>query len=302
MTGVQTCALPISNQLQTSARIREPQAFRKLVSSIPLDSRPGLRVLGWIPRVKVAQRNTFESQTQGKITTFVRSESYTTDLSKQASLQAAPTKDEYYPFQLEEPASSNSYPLSFDAGSEPVLWSAMQRAAKSGKLALTGRLPLPGEEGGDSDIMVFLPVFAKGSPHGKGDLLGFAFGLIDPKLIDIEAMRDKRPHEITVRVFDTTDPDRHQIIYKRVHAMNAHSGSAPVSPVKPFRVSLKVADRQWTFVGSPVDGKFLSNRLPERIVLISGVSFTLLLSLYIFTLIQRNLKSKIGRASCRERV
>ena len=141
--------------------------------------------------------------------------------------------------------------------------------------------------------MVFIPVFAKGSPHGKGELLGFAFGLLDLKKINIAAMQGKHPHGIIVNVFDTTEPGKPQLINHYVHAAVAHSNAtqASASTVKPFRVSINIADRQWEFVATPAAGNFILNRTPEWIVEVSGLAFTVLCSLYIFSLIQRNLKS-----------
>jgi diguanylate cyclase (GGDEF)-like protein len=283
----------IANQLRVSEQIREPQAFHKLVSSIPMHSAGEIRAMGWIPRVKARQRDTFESQTHSKITVFVHNQGNTPDLSKSASLQAAPIKDEYYPFKLSEPVNHNPYPLSFDASSDPELWYTMQHAARSGKLVFSRRLSLPGGNSEDSSIMVFIPVFAKGSPHGKGELLGFAFGLLDLKQINIAAMRGKHPHGIRTEVLDTTNPDRPQIIEHYVHKAEADSDftQTSVSPVRPFRVSIDIADRQWTFVATPAAGNFILNQQLESIVVVSGLSFTVLLCLYIFTLIQRNTKS-----------
>jgi len=283
----------IAKQLQISEQVREPPAFHKLVSSIPMSSPGEIRTMGWIPRVKARQRDAFESQTHSKITIFLRNEGNTADLSKSASLQPAPIKDEYYPFKLSEPTSHNPYPLSFDASSDPELWRAMQRAASSGKLVLTGRLSLPSEKNETSSIMVFIPVFTREKHDGKGELLGFAFGLLDLKRINIEAMRGKHPHGISTEIFDTTYPGKHQLLDQHVHAANAHSNTAPAStsPLKPFQVTINIADRQWTFVATPADGNFILKRQPVRIALASGLAFTVLLGLYIFSLIQRNLKS-----------
>jgi diguanylate cyclase (GGDEF)-like protein len=291
----------IANQLRAAEWVREPNAFRQLVSSIPLSRHPGVRILGWIPRVEAAQRNAFESRTQRRITTFPGGEGDTADRSKPSPLQPAPSKDEYYPILLAEPFSPAGYPLAFDASSAPELWHAMQRAAKSGELAATGFLPLRRDKGGGSGFMVFQPVFAKGSPHGKGGLLGFAFELVDMEFVDMAAMGGKKLESIGIKVFDTTDPGAHQLVHSHVTEAPAHADSASraPSPAKPFQVVAKVADRQWTFVGRPMDGYFLPKRLPIMLVLVSGLSFTALLCLYLLTLIQRNLKSAALTAQLR---
>lgn len=290
----------VANQLRADERVREPEAFRQLVRTIPLSHHPGVRVLGWIPRVEAGQRTVFESRTQRRITAFPGGEGDTADRSNPSTFPPAPTKNEYFPILLAEPFSPDGYPLAFDASSAPALWHAMQRAAKSGALAATELLPLRKDKGGGSGFMVFQPVFAKGAVQGKGALLGFAFELIDMDFVDMAAMGDMMK-SIGVKVFDTTDPDGSRRVHGHVMEAHAHPDSAPRahSPVKPFQVVAKVADRQWTFVGRPKDGYFLPKRLPITLVLVSGLSFTALLCLYLFTLIQRNLKSAALAAQLR---
>lgn len=277
----------IANQLQSDQRVREPEAFRQLVRSIPLSRHPGVRSLGWIPRMKAEQRAVPETRSQG----------HSTELTKCAQADNAPMQPppggDYYPIMLAEPAGTTDYASAFDARSDPVLWPAMQRAAESGKPVASGRLPLRKENDANCGFMLFRPVFAKGNPHGKGELQGFAFGLIDMNFVDIGAMRDKQPHGIDMKIFDITDPGESMVFHTHAPEEDAHvvSASRSPSPVRPFRVTADIADRKWAFVGYPKDGHFLPDRMPETTVLISGLSFTALLCLYLFTLIQRNLKS-----------
>ncbi|HUX82962.1 MAG TPA: EAL domain-containing protein [Halothiobacillus sp.] len=295
----------IANQLRVDEQVRQPDAFRQLVHTIPLSSHPGVRVLGWIPRVTAAQRSAFETLLNRPITAFALGnsggnnggEGDAADRPTPLALHPAPTKAAYYPIQLAEPFSPAGYPLGFDASSAPVLWRAMQRSVASGAMAATAPLPLRKDEGGGNGFMVFLPVFAKGEGlkgggHEKGVLLGFAYELINMDFVNIGAIGGEKRKSISIKVFDTTDPGEKLLLHTHTEEQ-VHADVSPQarSPAKPFQVIVKVADRTWTFVGRPMDGHFLPKQHPEILVLIIGLSFTALLCLYILTLIQRNLKS-----------
>lgn len=280
----------IATKFRVSAKDREQPGFHKLVSSIPR-RRPGeIRAKGWIPRVKVNQRKTYESRTHSKITVFLRNKGKASERQNPASVKPAPIKDEYYPFKLSEPAGGNLYPPSFDASSEPELWHAMQRAAHTGKMTLTGRLPLHTKN--SNYIMVLIPVF-KGKPHSEAYLRGFAYGLLGLKQIATTAMLGKKPHGIIADVFDTTDHSKPRLIDHQAFVAQEHAtpASFPSSAIKPYRVSINIAGRQWTFVATPANGYFTLDREPVIIAAATGLAFTAMICLYIFTLIQRNIKS-----------
>lgn len=296
----------IANQLRGDEQVREPDAFRQLVHAIPLSRHHGVHVLGWIPRVTAAQRNAFEALVHRPITAFAPGNSGGNDNAANRTtplpLQPAPTKAAYYPIQLAEPFSPAGYPLGFDASSTPVLWLAMQRAVASGEMVATAPLPLRKDKGGGNGFMVFLPVFAKGDGgHGKHVLLGFAYELIDMDFVDIGAMGGEKGTSIGIKVFDTTTPGERQLVHTHLTEKQVSADAAPLapSPAKPYQVAVKVANQEWTFAGHPMDGYFLPDKRPEILVLITGLSFTALLCLYIFTLIQRDLKSAALTAQLR---
>jgi len=278
----------IANQLRHNEQSRNSRNFRRLVASIPLSRHTAVRALGWIQRVPVAQRVDFEARLGRRITTAQPAGGPAT-----GALLPTTQGRAYYPVTLAVPHAPDGHPPGFDASSDPVLWQAMQRAARTGKPTASGRLPVRDGESEGSGFMVLQAVYGKGGAPGRGALLGFAFGLFDMRFVDTGAMAERRVKGIDHQIYDISEPDAPELLHSHTAEAGVAAAATGVrrSPLAPYTVDVEVFGRRWSIVGIPEAGHFLPHRLPERTVLISGLAFTGLLCLYIVTLIQRNLKS-----------
>jgi len=283
----------ISNQFMLSKTVLEQRGFSQFVESMPVSSHPAIRTLGWIPRVKEAERSGFEEQAERQGSAFRIMERDIAGRPRPAS-----GRNEYYPILFAEPSAPVGYALGFDLASDPLSRKAIQHAAESGNPVATEQLLISDMDKKRTGLMVFMPVYHEGVDPGsalerKNKLQGLVFGLFIMDAIDQEVMKTLVPTGFVMHIFDDSAPPGKKLLH--THSMRGHLPPTPVaashSHITPYRKTVNVAGRQWSFVGTPIAGYFLPNLLPARMVLFSGLVLTTMLGLYLLTLVRRNTRS-----------
>ncbi|HEY1121625.1 MAG TPA: CHASE domain-containing protein, partial [Haloferula sp.] len=118
------------------------EEFRTFVEPT-LSRQPELQALAWDPRVKTADRPTWEAK--------ARAEGFLdftfTQESSEGHFSPAGPRDEYFPVFYLESLARNAPALGFDVGSEPVRRAALEQARDSGQPAATAPIRLAQETG-----------------------------------------------------------------------------------------------------------------------------------------------------------
>ncbi len=164
------------SSIYAASQTVERREFRVFVRHL-LDNSPGLMEVQWIPVVKNSQREAFESAARQKGLKDYRITEY--DLKR--GLVRAATHDRYYPVLYSESIERMKNEPGYDLASNPAFREALDRAARSGKIAATGGTLRSLQNGLPTDLTAFLPIYRKNAPvepaaRGHQDIMGFVAG------------------------------------------------------------------------------------------------------------------------------
>jgi two-component sensor histidine kinase/CHASE1-domain containing sensor protein len=147
---------------------------------------PGIRALGWIPRVSAGERAGYEEAAQRE-----REHPFIfTEPAPAGQLRLAAFRDEHYPLYYVEPAHDNQSLLGLDLASDPRWRAALDDAAKNGQASASIDETLLGR--GAPVFAVLAPVFAAapaGQPQSSDRPVGFAVGICSLSALTDAALR-----------------------------------------------------------------------------------------------------------------
>jgi PAS domain S-box-containing protein len=189
----------------------EREHFRRFtepfLSYLQPTHNPGLRALGWVPRLPAAARPDFEEARRREgLADFQLKEK---DAS--GNLVPAAPREEYYPLHFVEPLPGKEVLLGFDLGSEPARRQALLWARDRGDPAATRPLLLAQEQEGYKGILIFWPVFQGDSPptgveERRRALKGFALGVFRVADLVGHTFRELRQRNLCLHLFDDLAP------------------------------------------------------------------------------------------------
>jgi len=135
---------------------REPalsrSTFTSLVSGI-LARFTVIRAVAWAPRVGGDRRGPFEAAQQAQAPGYaIRS------MGEDETLQPAPPAPEYYPVTFVEPQRGNEWSLGFDLLSDRTRGPTVRKALAGNELIATVPIPVVGQRGPPTGMLVVLPV------------------------------------------------------------------------------------------------------------------------------------------------
>jgi two-component system cell cycle sensor histidine kinase/response regulator CckA len=215
-----------------------------------------VQALEWVPRVQSADRARIESQ--------VRAEGFPdfqfTERASPTELQRASDRPEHFPVLYVEPYSENKFSLGFDLTSG-ISWPTLQRAAASGELGASGRLPIieTTKTGNSWAYIMQLPVYDRPvggtTPAAKGaQLRGFILGVF--RLHDLLETMFNRMDSVGIDVLflDRSAIPEHQFLY--YHSVAPAPGRNPPTVEDFFSgphitFTLENAGRHWEILARP---------------------------------------------------
>ncbi|MCP3867535.1 MAG: hypothetical protein GY703_05465 [Gammaproteobacteria bacterium] len=267
--------------------------FRKFVEP-SIKRHPGIQALAWIPRVTSAQRETFVSNARRSFTPFRIME-----VDDKGSIVTAKNRPQYLPVLYVQPYKLNKELLGLDMALDPEVFSLLAKSQESGQLQVSRRIPIMDGDIENSGFMVAVPVLRKlennpdpdseslDTPR-KNPLRGFALGIFHVGDLVERSMESLSPGAINIRYYGETQTGNDQLIYSHTSRL------PPIGPLiirddeeskLQFVQNLKLGDRLWKIVCTPVSGRFEPESSSGWIVLTSGFSFTALLTIYVLTLV-----------------
>jgi len=224
----------------------ERHKFHQFVQTALRDF-PGLAALSWNPRVRDAERASFEAA--------VRREGYAgfriLERDAQGQLRPATRRDEYIVVTYIEPYAGNEAALGYDIDSDARRRAAIERAHDSGATVATGRIRLLQEPGEQWGILLLQPVYRDGAALNDAEsrrraLQGFAAGVLRMSSIVQAAMPVADRHDMSLRFLDESAPQSERTLYQ----INANIAT-PAAEALRFDDVFEAAGRSYRIVALP---------------------------------------------------
>ena len=226
-----------------------------------LRHHPEIMGLEWVPRVSAQAREGIESGRHDRVPVEIFE-------FKEGKRVAAPQRDEYYPVFYLEPLAGNESVLGFDISSDPVRWSAMQRARDTGELTLTGRTRLLQAQEDAFGLLAFVPIYEGGyvpdSVSMRRELLqGYVMAVFRvPQMVELSLV-GLRPVGMNFWLYDESAPPQERFLYQHRPRLSKRSAVSDADqPDKRFFWStmLDVGGRLWTLQSYATRDFFAMNR------------------------------------------
>ncbi|MFT4118883.1 putative bifunctional diguanylate cyclase/phosphodiesterase [Bradyrhizobium sp.] len=249
------------------------------------ERHPGMLRVAWLPRISRAERDGYEAAAiaDGVAGYQIRS------LGKDG-FAVAPELDEYFPvFFSTQPKTSAVYGM--DYATIPDRRAALERARDNDRIAATPTiLYQPREAGRLPDVLVAVPVYARGAPRDttadrRRNLSGYVIGIFDLPLL-MQAIRANAGANLAVSV-NVYPPASGQAGADDALPDYSSAAAAPQSMRAVARRLhwsgvLRIGDAGWRVRAMPTPGGPMQTAYDRAIgVLIVGMLLTLSLSAYL---------------------
>ncbi|WP_259740737.1 CHASE domain-containing protein, partial [Pseudomonas poae] len=235
------------------------------------------RAYAWAPRVFRDQRVQFEqdiSRQRGSPFAF-------RELDSSGNLAPASERDEYVPVLYSQTQSLLGSPLGFDLLAQPLRRSVLERAQKSGKLAVSQPMQLVGVEPAyAAGVLLVSPV----SKQPDAEPYGFVMAVISMRQLVADGLPKPNRDNLVMQIVDTSD-DQQRVLY-------ASSNSVGDSGLVAAR-RITLGDHVYTLSLRASRVFDQANHSSMNMILTMGVLLSVLLSALLYVLVsqrQRALK------------
>lgn len=265
--------------------------FRKFVEPV-LKRHPGIKSLQWIPVVEGEQRAEFVTEAQRTFPPFSIIER-----DRLGELIESPERAIHYPVLYVQPYSSNRDVLGFDMGTNPVVATLLQQAEITGTPSVSPGFFLDNGKQGGTGVIVAIPVFhEEESDEYEGtdeslptEIRGFAIGVFYVKQLVERALANLRPGGIDLMFYQHRAQGRGRLIHRHQSRLRppAENFEVPGSGDLQFSEKILFGNQRWEVVCTPAPGEFTIETRNSWVILSGGIAFTVLLAVYVATLIGR---------------
>lgn len=286
----------IASYFEASPRVGRRE-FRKFVEPA-IKRHAAIKALQWIPVVSREERETFEQSSRLSFPPY-------TIRQKESSGDIVPAtnRDIYLPVLYVQPYLQNKDLLGLDMTSDRTIFELLLRSGDTGELQVSERITLDGESEKRFGFVVSVPVYQSDEdpPVSEEDesaeteprvIRGFAVGIYNIGDIVELALQN-----LSVGGIDIHFSDESNNTYLYTHKSRLRSGDNQ-DEIKqmPSRLvysqTLAVGGRQWRVLCTPIPGSYQPDAWSGWFVVVGGLSFTLLLTTYVSSLVGRAKKVK----------
>ncbi len=268
--------------------------FRKFVEPA-IKLHVGIKALMWIPQVSHEEREQFVLKARESFPPFEISE-----LGPVGEIEIAGDREVYLPALYVQPYQSNKKLLGMDMKMDPTINSLLSRSVQVGGLQISERVVLVDDDEVHNGIAVSVPVYYRndvefeGEQQGAAEIRGFAAGIFRVGDIVELALEALSVGGIDIRLYDETDDAGEILLYTHASRMSGDRGAGQIATATAgglvHHQSLQVGGRYWGVVCTPIEGRFVADAWSGWIVLLGGISFTALLTVYVASLVGRTRK------------
>ncbi len=209
------------------------QEFKTFTAPL-LANHDNIQALEWIPNISHSQREYYQQQAKlDGISHFAIKEK-----SANGSLIVAKMRDNYFPVYYVEPMTGNEKSVGFDLASNSRRLAALMDAEKHNRKVATAKINLVQEQGSQSGILVFNPIFSDDVTSDMTEqaqhLRGFVLMVL--RVGDLIASTSMSgAGQLSLYIEDVSDADSPEVIY----------GNSPVNNAFSRAEILTVAGRNW---------------------------------------------------------
>jgi PAS domain S-box-containing protein len=262
--------------------------FAQVAQSL-LSRHRGVQALQWVRIVPREERATLEQQASAELgRPFVIRRRLPDN-----SLQPAPADDEYFVITYVEPLAGNEAVLGYDVSSAPS--AALLRAARADRqfrVSQTFHLVQSGSDQSQPGVVFILPFWH--TEKADGPVEGFVQGvfLVQSMLAESHALTTNEA--LDTYYFDITEGAAPTLLY--VNLAGYEPMRTPGTRIDPpslndpddYRETLQVGGRKWLMLIRPNPDWMGSVRTEQpRLVLAAGLTITILLTLFVHSLLRR---------------
>lgn len=237
-----------------------------------LPSIDGIQALSWAVPVEGGERAALEEGAHREGLAQFR----IVEQSPRGGMVPAGIRPRYVVVHYVEPLQGNEVVLGFDVASEPVRGEALERAAATGRTAVTAPLRLAQERGRSCGVVVVSPVYDEAGTLGEGaHLRGFGAGAFRADDLIAAALQHVDHRGLQIVVEDEAAPVSGRVLYT----------DGPGGPVK-WHTVLDVGGRRWSLGIAPaVHVADLEATWSPWVVLAGGLCFVGLLGILLLVLL-----------------
>ena len=240
------------------------------------------RAYSWAPRVFRNQRNQFEHEVSRQLgSPFVIRE-----LNSAGELAPAPERDEYVPVLYSQTQSLLGAPLGFDLLAQPLRRTVLERAQKSGKLAVSQPMQLVGVEPAyATGVLLVAPVSNLPTAEQlRNEPYGYVMAVISMRQLVADGLPKPDRDNLVVQIVDTSDIQA-RVLYESSNTL----GESDLTAAR----RLTLGDHVYTLSLRPSQVFDLANHSSLSTILAMGGLLSVLLSALLYMLVsqrQRALK------------
>ncbi|MET0065624.1 MAG: ATP-binding protein [Candidatus Thiodiazotropha sp.] len=257
--------------------------FRKFVAPA-LKNRTGVKSLAWVPHVAQKRYRDFIADARHSFPKFT---------IREIDDPAVEGHQDHYPVLYVQPYSENRSLLGLDLVSNSRIMAIFREALASRQQQISAEPLTPGTQ--PSEITVAIPVFYNEEEEPEKVLAtefrGFALGLFTLGEIVEQALSTLNPGSVHLYFFlgDHRSPDSHLYTHiSRVSTDPEPSNQDYQSTGLEYSESIRIGNQDWEVICQPASDRFEAEFRNSWIIFSGGIAFTLLLTIYAASLVERS--------------
>ncbi|MCB1904359.1 MAG: CHASE domain-containing protein [Gammaproteobacteria bacterium] len=283
----------VATYFEASPQIRRRE-FRKFVEPA-VKRHIGIESLQWVPFVIHSEREEFERRARLSFPPYSINERTAT-----GEIVAAGSRDSYLPVLYVQPYQQNRELLGLDLASDISVSTLLARSRNAEELQVSQPINLPGDPGHQTGFMVSVPVIhpmldlmdgeEELQQPQTGKVRGFAVGIYRIGAIVEQALESLSYAGIDIHLLDATDESRSVELYFHNSRKQTEIDQTEELPRKTglsYQQTLSIGGRNWQIICTHIRGSYQPDAWSGWIVVVGGLAFTALLTIYVATLVGR---------------
>jgi signal transduction histidine kinase len=263
--------------------------FRKFVGPA-LKNQAGIMALKWAPAIPDKKRRSFIDEARVSFPPF-----QILERNDSGMLSKSPQRSVYYPILYVQPYQHNKQLLGLNMGGDPTTYNLLKEAEITRKTQVSPAINLNNNGESKNGFLVAAPVFynvennTKETPQDSLPIRGFSIGVFIVGEIIERALESLRPSGIDIHFYQNNGDEKarhlysHQTRLRETQSTNIRNNYLPIS----YTEEISVGTQKWQVVCISKSSRFATNTWSSWVIFFVSLAFTLLLTIYIATLLGR---------------
>ncbi|MET1070164.1 MAG: diguanylate cyclase [Pseudomonas prosekii] len=202
------------------------------------------------------------------------------ELNGAGELQLAGNRDEYVAVLFSQTLSRLGSPLGYDLLAQPLRRATLERAAQSGRMAVSQPMHLVSVEPAYArGVLLVAPVQREQNPPGSTQPFGYVMAVISMRQLLADGLPDAGYDYLTVRILDLSTDDQHEVLYES-------SNTSAESSLSASRL-LRMADHDYQVDIQPSEAFLQANHSSVTSLVVLGGLLSVLLSALLYVLVSQ---------------